>query len=245
MKIDLIAVADCETSGIDTENDRIIQFFIGLMNSSGEWVEKREWLIDPGIEIPEGASNVHGYTTERLRAEGRKDWQKCIQEIECEILRMASPGVPLVFFNGVFDLSILDAEMRRAGYKWSLKYSGLRIVDSFIIDKHKDKFRKGSRKLVDVAPVYGVPVEANAHDAGADCLMTGRIALKQLAGYRGTLEELYVLQIKAAKEQRESLQAYFKKSGKTEPNGDPIILDTAWPWYSVVDESWKKLSESA
>ena len=253
MKIRRIAVADCETSGVDTENDRIIQFFIGLMDQSGEWIEKREWLIDPGIDVPQGASDVHGYTTERLRAEGRKDWEKCIQEIGGAILSFTGPTTPIAFFNGSFDLSMLDAEMRRAGYKWSLMdsvhdtvnergeriKSGLKVVDAFIIDKYRDKYRKGSRKLVDVAPIYDVPVEENAHDAQADCLMTGRIALKQLAGYRGNLNDLHNLQVGAAREQRLSLESYFMESGKKNDDGSDIVIEQGWPWYDSAKKAWE------
>ena len=238
-----IAVADAETTGVRTEEDRIIQFFVGLMGSDGEWIEKREWLIDPGVEVPKGASDVHGYTTERLRAEGRKDWEKCIQEIEGAILSFTGSTTPIAFFNGSFDLSMLDAEMRRAGYSWSLmdatKEGRLKVVDSLVIDKYKDRFRRGSRKLVDVAPVYGVPVEENAHDAGADCLMTGRIALKQLAGYRGTLDDLHALQVKAAREQRESLEEYFRRSGRKNDDGSDIVIEQGWPWYDSAKKAWE------
>lgn len=242
-----LAVLDTETTGIDTENDRIIQAFVGFMGPDGEWIEKREWLIDPGVDVPEGASNVHGYTTERLRAEGRKDWERCIQEIEGTVLSFTGAKTPLVAYNASFDLSILDAEMRRVGYSWSL--SGdvhnvgfgefpLFVVDPLIIDKHKDKYRKGSRKLVDVAPHYDVPVEENAHDAGADCLMAGRIALKQLSGYRKSLADLQDLQAQAAVEQRTSLEEYFAKTGKTNDDGSPIVIDKGWPWYSHVRNFW-------
>lgn len=54
-------VWDCETSGIDVFNDRIVQLFIGIADENGDLIERHEWLIDPGIEVPEGASDVHGF----------------------------------------------------------------------------------------------------------------------------------------------------------------------------------------
>lgn len=235
-----VVVFDVETTGVDVENDRIIQAFVGLMGENGEWIEQREWLIDPGIEIPEAASDVHGYTTERIQKEGRVDWQICIGEIESTLLAFTDAGSPLVMFNGSFDLSILTAEMRRSGYVWDLweafKSEGVPILDPYVVDKQRDKYRKGSRKLVDVAPVYGVPVEENAHDAGADCLMTGRIAMKMLQEYSGEWGDLVSKQVEWAKEQRSSLQAYFARTGKTNDDGTPIVIDTGWPLYDALKD---------
>lgn len=58
------------------------------------------------------------------------------------------------------------------------------IFDPMILDRAFDKYRKGSRKLVDLAAFYGVPVADNAHDAEADCVMAGRVAVKLLGHSR-------------------------------------------------------------
>ena len=226
-KIDKLVCFDVESSGVSVEDDRIIQAFVGKMGLDGEWIEKREWLIDPGVEIPEGASNVHGYTTERIREVGRKDADAAIFEIYCTILEWTSENSPLVIFNARYDTSILDRELGRQGKRFDM--TGISIVDPFVCDKAKFKYRKGSRKLVDVAPHYGVSTEGSLHDAMVDCRVTGHIAAKQIESWQGTLAGLHDKQVGWASEQASSLEDYFDRSGKREPDGSKIIIDRQWP----------------
>lgn len=174
-----IAVFDLETTGVDVENDRIVTAFVGLMNADGQLIESTEWIIDPGVEIPEGASNVHGITTARAQAEGRKDVDKAVFEIMQKIDIYDRAGIPVTIYNAPYDLTLLDREVRRhCGVK---NFRPPRIViDPFVLDKAVDRYRKGPRKLVNVAAHYGVKVLENAHDAKADCIMTGQVALRVL-----------------------------------------------------------------
>ena len=60
---------DFETTGIDRFNDVPVSY---ALVSVVDGVLVRSWsgLIDPGREIPADATEVHGITTERARAEG-------------------------------------------------------------------------------------------------------------------------------------------------------------------------------
>ena len=40
-----------------------------IANGRHEVIHRRDWLVDPGVEIPDGASAIHGVTTARARAE--------------------------------------------------------------------------------------------------------------------------------------------------------------------------------
>ena len=226
-KVDKLVCFDVESTGVSVEDDRIIQAFVGLMGMDGEWIEKREWLIDPGIEVPQGASDVHGYTTERIREVGRKDADAAIFEIYCTILEWTNVNSPLVIFNSGYDCSILDRELGRQGKRFDM--NGIFVVDPLCCDKAKFKFRKGSRKLVDVAPHYGVSTEGSLHDAMVDCRITGHIALKMIESWQGTLAGLHDKQVGWASEQASSLEDYFDRSGKREPDGSKIIIDRQWP----------------
>jgi DNA polymerase-3 subunit epsilon len=67
----MLAAFDTESTGVNTESDRIVTACIAHIDGTGSGAPVvREWLVDPGIEIPEGAVKVHGITTERARAEG-------------------------------------------------------------------------------------------------------------------------------------------------------------------------------
>jgi DNA polymerase-3 subunit epsilon len=61
---------DLESTGVDTDTARIVTACVALIQP-GQPVEPMTWLLDPGIEIPEAASAIHGITTERGRNEGQ------------------------------------------------------------------------------------------------------------------------------------------------------------------------------
>ncbi len=223
---------DLETTGVDTEEARIVQAFLGLMDHEGNWVRKQEWIVDPGVEVPEGAAAVHGFTTERLQREGRKDVVNVLLEIARIIESETRTGSVLTIYNAPYDTSVLNAELRRHGLK-EIDYSEdaaerIYVIDPLVLDKGVDKYRKGSRKLVDTARHYGVPVAENAHDAGADCLMTGRVALRLLQGTaldRYSVVDLQRKQRVWKREQSASLQAWFRK----QPGQENEVVDGSWP----------------
>lgn len=46
-----LGVFDLETTGLDVTQSRIVTAFVGVLDSSGELIESRAWIADPGIEI--------------------------------------------------------------------------------------------------------------------------------------------------------------------------------------------------
>lgn len=217
-----LATFDVESTGVDIETDRIVTAVVGQMDAYGEWFSKAAWLVNPGIEIPQGAIDVHGITNE-MAATGAEP-----REALAEILaKLVEYDVPVVIYNAAYDTSILDRELRRYDMplmKWPM------IIDPLVIDKAIDRYRKGSRKLVDVARHYGIEVdESKAHDAAYDCWLAGNLALKmrptlhKLAPKEGLWPWLMDFQRHARDEQSASLQAYFRKK-------DPeAIVDPSWP----------------
>lgn len=213
----MIAVFDTETTGVNVEEDRIVTAFFGMMDDEGNFTKGGSWLINPGVEIPAEASAVHGITTERAQAEGMNPLDAITDIIH--VIGTLLGDLPLVIYNAPFDLTILDRESRRHLGR-PLDVPKL-VIDPLVIDKATDKYRKGSRKLTAVAPVYGVPVEEDAHDAQADCKMAGRIALKMLES--NSAEYYHGLSAEWKAEQAASLQTYLRKS-------DPsAIVDPSWP----------------
>ena len=216
---------DTESTGLDMENDRIVTAaVIGL--GGGEDTAVLSWLADPGIEIPE-ASNIHKVTTERARAEGRPA-AEVVREIAQALADAVGKRLPVVAMNARFDFTLLDRELARHGLPPLAEQAGREplVVDPYVIDKAVDKYRKGSRKLVDMAAHYGVVLGDDAHEAGADALAAARIAYKLAARYpvvRQPLEQLHAAQVVWAREQAISLQAYFRKS-------DPAaVVEPQWP----------------
>lgn len=223
-----LAAYDIETTGTDTENDRIVTAAVSIVGG-GEQAESRTWLVDPGIEIPAEATSVHGITTEKARSEGQSA-AEAVAEITSTLAAVVAEDIPIVAFNARFDLTILDREARRHGVEPLIEVvggpEGLLVIDPFVLEKKINKFRKGGRTLSILCEDYGIPL-TDAHAAEADALAAARLAWKlgrinaELGAY--DLPSLHEDQIIWADEQGRSLQEFFDKQGKDEQ------VQTVWP----------------
>lgn len=212
---------DTETGGTDVFNDRIVQLFVGVYDDDGEMVEYRDWLMDPGVDIPEGASNIHGFTTEMIR--DRVPPAKQVLE-EAREFFLKYLDIPWVAFNMNFDLSILDAEFKRYGISdmfGTHARDNLRLIDPLVIDRAKDRYRKGKRNLEAMARHYGVPFDADAaHKADYDVAVTAKVALAvtDRYGVPSTQE-----QAQWYRDWAENFEQYLRK---TDPGA---VVDKDWP----------------
>jgi len=223
-----IVVMDTETTGTDVEKDRIITCFVGVMSvATGEIFEKWSWFINPGIDISEGATAVHGITNEDVTLSGQDPKEAIFQIIQrLDILQRR--GLACVAMNCAFDYTIIDRETLR---HWPniRAFEPKLVFDPMVFDRAVDKFRKGSRKLVDLAAHYGVPVETNAHDAEADCRMAGRVAIKLLGHSRLaelTMSEVHAKLILTHRNNNLSLASYWA-TNKGLPGATPQQRKTA------------------
>lgn len=212
-------LGDAETTGVDPHRDRIVTFCL-VEGGRGQKPVTHNWLIDPGIEISEGAAKVHGISTQHARTHGRPA-SRAIREIAEQVLSATESGVPFVGFNCSFDLTMLWAETQRHCPDLSDGLAHVQpVVDGFVLDKWVDKFRKGSRKLVDVARHYGIELsEQDAHGAEADAIAAGRVAWAIANRWQGVqipLGELHRLQVEQKREQAESFGKYLVKQGKVD-----------------------------
>ena len=214
---------DLETTAPDPEQAHIVTACAGLASSAG-W-EPSDWLLKQDQDIPAEATAIHGVTTERANAEGR-DPAECVLEVRNVILTAWSLGRPVVGYNVVYDLTVLDRESRRHGHG-ALPILGP-VIDGLVIDKAVDRFRRGSRKLVDVCTHYGITLDG-AHDSTADALASARLVWKLASLLPGTplrenLQEVTAWQAAQYREQRLSFADYRRKRG--EPLDDE---STDWP----------------
>lgn len=185
---------DFETSGVDIENDRIVSGALIEVIPGAEPVT-HTWLIDPGVEIPEAATAVHGFSTKHVREHGRPP-AEALGEILEKLGQRWTPEVPLITFNGSYDLSIMDREgLRHLGC--GLGITDRWMVDGLIIDREVDRYRKGGRKLGVVCQHYGVALGADAHHADADTLAAMRLAYKIAARHPGRVGNVALPQLHA------------------------------------------------
>lgn len=200
---------DLETTSPLPEEARIVSASLALCGG-GEPTELRSWLVNPGVEIPEEATAVHGISTERAQMHGLPA-QQAIDEI-CRALIAAPNGAPLVIFNARYDLTVMDRELRRHGLGMFSDF-GRWVVDPAVLDKWLDRYRKSyprgvtpeqaaergiasSRTLGGMCAHYGATLD-QAHDADADAVAAARLAFVMAA--RGQV----VRRVRNAEEGRE------------------------------------------
>ena len=221
---DTLAVFDLETTGIDVDTCRIVTAHVGVIGARGEVLERREWLVDPGVEIPTAASLIHGVTTERARLEGTPA-APAVAEIIAALSDAATRGLPIVAYNAAYDLTILEREALRYGIT-PLPGAGP-VIDPLVIDKAVDRYRRGKRTLSATAAHYGVALP-NAHDAGADAVAAGRVAqaivraFPELAAF--AVGDLHARQVHWSREQAENYQTWRRANGEPE-----FTTSGAWP----------------
>lgn len=153
-------IFDFETTGVDTNNDRIIQIGAKKTNLDGT-IEVKNLLTNPCIPIPEGATEVHGITDEMVKdaptfkqiAKGMSAWFS---------------GCDLCGFNSNnFDLNILLSEFDRAGVDFEI---GGDLIDVYLLYK-----KLYPRSLVEIYKrLLGKELE-NAHDALSDVNATEEV----------------------------------------------------------------------
>lgn len=210
---------DSETTGVSVDDDRIVTGCVALIDGTTGKTDVRTLLANPGIPIPEAATNVHGITTEHAAEHGQEP-AEVAAALSNTLMNRVFEGVPIVGFNLAYDFSLLDRETRRYGLEpFGDRFTAAAgvAIDAHVLDKAVDRYRKGSRKLADVCAHYGVRMDG-AHDASHDALAAARVVYRiaqrnpQIAAM--PLHELHALQVRAKADQARSFRAYLEKQGK-------------------------------
>jgi DNA polymerase-3 subunit epsilon len=219
---------DTESTGIDPTDARIVTACILEIHPEGRIVE-HNWLINPGVPIPQAAADIHGITTQHAEAEGR-DPLECLIEIADTFAPAWQAGWPIVSHNAPYDWTLLDHELHRHGL------DGLRllggpgmVIDTLVLDRalRKGFNRKGQRTLDACATAYRIGLD-KAHDAKWDAVAAARIAWRMCELHPDALQvDLHLLQERQAWTHREwadDFGAYLRSVGAT----DDVKRD--WPY---------------
>ncbi|MER7763355.1 3'-5' exonuclease [Streptomyces sp. NPDC097619] len=224
-----LAAFDTETTGVDVEEDRIVSAAVVVQECAGGRVRTTRWLVNPGIPVPAGATEVHGLTDGHLQRHGR--WPSPVmEEIARALGDQAQAGRPVVVMNAPFDLTLLDRELRRHRASSLARYLDnrpLTVLDPRVLDKHLDRYRKGRRTLTDLCGHYGITLDG-AHDAAADAVASLEVVRAVGRRFASRLErlspaELHTLQAVWHAAQARGLQAWFARNGSEE------AVDPHWP----------------
>jgi len=172
MKLNLknpIIFFDLETTGINIANDRIVEISYLKVDLNGHETSKTI-RVNPGVPIPEKASEIHGITDEDVKdAPPFNEVAKNVaQEFE---------GCDLAGYNSVrFDIPLLAEEFLRAGVDIDLKKR--KFVDVQVI------FMKKEPRTLSAALKYYCGKELDdAHSAEADTRATYEVLQSQLDHY--------------------------------------------------------------
>ncbi|MGP6173394.1 3'-5' exonuclease [Corynebacterium sp. A21] len=208
---------DLETTSVNPREARIVTS--AMVRIDGREVDPVELLADPGIEIPEETTAIHGISTEYAREHGRPHDEVLAESIQ-RIRAGWNDGLTLIVFNASYDLTILRSQSPE------FTVDGL-VYDPFVIDKLKDKYRKGKRTLTDLCAHYNVRLD-NAHEATSDALAAARIAWKQIKLWpelaQMSAEELMEFQAVGYYEMQTDFKKYLEGRGR-----DATTVNTSWP----------------
>jgi DNA polymerase-3 subunit epsilon len=227
---------DLETTGTDPREARIVTGAV-IEVRDGDRIGHREWLADPGVEIPEEAVAVHGITNARAVAEGRPA-DRVADAIADVLVSYWRTGVPVVAYNAAFDLSLLSAELRRhalPSLRDRLGIDPAPVIDPYTIDRSVDRYRRGKRNLEAVCGEYGVTLDS-AHDASADALAAARLA-RAIAERHPKVAalgpaELHRRQIEWYAEWAADFQDFLRRKGDA-----TAVVDGTWPLREPADET--------
>ena len=162
------AAFDLETTGTDTDNDRIIE--IGLVVfDNGEVVDRYEQLVNPERDIPDEVAAITGISNDDV-----KDAPP-LREVLDELIRRVTDQV-LLAYNHEFDLGILRSELARHD-RHNVDLPP--CLDPFPLawEYLKDQGLIPNAQLGTVAEYMRIPLDT-AHRAVHDAEATGHIMLK-------------------------------------------------------------------
>lgn len=201
-----IVFFDIESTGLDREHDRIVEFSATKIHVDGIW-ETRTKRINPSILIPAESTAIHGITNEMVA--------DCpsFMKISNSLLSFIT-GCDLGVYGGIsFDVPMLYNEFQRVGIKWD--YHAHNIIDSGNIFKIQEP-----RDLTAAVNYYCNETFDDAHGAEADAIATAKVFFEQMGMYP-ILDEMNM-------EQLAEYSNYGKKildvSGKFTYNEQGVIV---------------------
>ncbi len=160
---------DLETTGVNVVTDRIVEIAILKLLPNGN-KESKTWLVNPGMPIPKGASDVHGITDDKVAD------APLFKQLSGEIHHYIKDCDLAGFNSDRFDIPLLAEEFMRAEVDFDLNRH--KTIDVQTI------FHKMEKRTLGAALKFYCDKELiNAHSAMADTEATCDVLLAQLERY--------------------------------------------------------------
>lgn len=209
---------DTETTGVDVTTDRIVTAAL-VYREPGEEDKVMSWIINPGVPIPENASNVHKITDEYAQEHGAEP-KEALEDMSSRIVEYLLSEVPIVAYNATYDVSILENELKRYGLPTVRERieGNWTVIDPLVLDRALDKWRKGGRKLIDNLKEHGVANWGNLHTAEDDVIATLDLLDKMIIRHpklkNMPLQQLQNFQTMAHRTWAKGFNSYLERQGK-------------------------------
>lgn len=231
-----VAAFDLETTGLDTETDRIVTATFAVLAPTGEIMFNREnrpmikqWLVNPGVDIPVEASRIHGVTTGQAQQEGTPA-PVAVNEIRNMINWGLSSGIPVAGYNVRYDFSLLTHEIARYGIEPIANL--FPILDAFPLYVKEHKYERG-KKLVNAAEKYGVRLD-NAHSSTDDAIAAVHVlqAMGRAHPVYGSCNagDLHNATVRLYEEQDDSYQGWLVNRYRN-GQGSFYVINRGFPTY--------------
>jgi len=172
---------DLETTGVSTNNDRIVQVALIGAQADGSSVHY-DVLVNPQRPIPSGASRVHGIYDSKVKSE------PVFKHYAAELFELMDGAVIVGHNARRFDMPLLDNEYYRCGMvppKPLVVLDTLEAVRRLKIARPHNLGAQCTRHGIDLS---------NAHDAAADAaaslLLLWKIMRDHPSSFRRSLKEI-------------------------------------------------------
>lgn len=170
-----IVFFDLETTGVNLATDRIVQISTVKL-SPDNTAQARTRLINPGVDIPLKATEIHGITNQMVLGEPTfKQIANSLNELffGCDIGGFNSDG---------FDFPLLIAEFHRCGMEFP-------SWEPFFVDAYKIERLINGHSLEECYLRYTGKKMEGAHDAEVDTTGTMTVLGRQLEHLRGIFQD--------------------------------------------------------
>lgn len=164
-----IVFFDVETTGVDVNNDRILEL-AAVKFFPDKTTEEFYLLLNPETLISEEATSKHGFSNEDL-----KD-KPVMADVITKLLEFFDESDLGGHNSNHFDIQMLVTEIKRCGYSYDV--SKIKMVDT-----RKIYLRNNPKELTHLYKDYTGKDLENAHSAHADIVATVEIFNKQVEKY--------------------------------------------------------------
>lgn len=113
IKKETFVCIDCEATGLDLENDQIIEVAAVVFTIDKD-LEVYDSLIDPQVKIPEESIKIHNITQDMVKG------QPLIKEVLPKVLKMI--GKHIIVGHGVgFDIHLINRDAKKNGLNSTIR----------------------------------------------------------------------------------------------------------------------------